>query len=41
MAWTNYKNAFKIIPHSWPIECLKIYGAEENTIRFFRNAMPN
>ena len=30
-----------MIPHSWLIECLEIYGAEENTIRFLKNTMPN
>ena len=41
MAWIDYKKAFDTIPHSWLIECLEIYGAEENTIRFLKNTMPN
>ena len=41
MAWIDYKMAFDMIPHSWLIECLQIYGAEENTIRFHKNTMPN
>ena len=41
MAWIDYKKAFDMIPHSWLIECLEIYGAEENTIRFLKNTMPN
>ena len=41
MAWIDYKKAFDIIPHSWLMECLEIYGAEENTIRFLENTMPN
>ena len=41
MAWIDYKKAFNMIPHSWLIECLEIYGAEENTIRFLKNTMPN
>ena len=41
MAGINYKKAFDMIPHSWLIECLDIYGAEENTIRFLKNTMPN
>ena len=28
-------------PHLWLIECLEIFGAEENTIRFLKNTMPN
>ena len=41
MAWIDYKKAFDMIPHSWLIECLQIYGAEENTINFLKNTMPN
>ena len=41
VAWIDYKKAFDMIPHSWMIECLEIYGAEENTIRFLKNTMPN
>ena len=41
MAWIDYKKAFDMIPHSWLIECLQIYGAEENTINFLRNTMAN
>ena len=41
MAWIDYKKAFDMIPHSWLIECLQIYGAEENTIKFLKNTMPN
>ena len=41
MAWIDYKKAFDMIPHSWLIECLEIYGAEENTIRFLKNTMTN
>ena len=41
MTWMDYKKAFDVIPHPWLIECLEIYGAEENTIRFLKNTMPN
>ena len=41
MAWLDYRKAFDMIPHSWLIECLEIYDAEENTIRFLKNTMPN
>ena len=41
MVWIDYKKAFNMVPHSWVIECLEIYGAEENTIRFIKNTMPN
>ena len=41
MAWIDCKKAFDIIPHPWLIECLEIYGAEENIIRFLKNTVPN
>ena len=41
MVWIDCKKVFGMIPHSWLIECLDIYGAEENTIRFLKNTMPN
>ena len=41
IAMIDYKKAFDMIPHSWLIGCLEIYGAEENTIRFLNNKMPN
>ena len=30
-----------MIPHSCLIECLEIYGTEENTITFLKNTIPN
>ena len=41
MAWIDYKKSFDMIPHSLLIEWLEIYGAEENNIRYLKNAMPN
>ena len=41
MVWIDYKKAFNIIPQSWLIECLEIYSAEENIIRFIKNTMSN
>ena len=35
MAWIDYMKAFGMI------ECLEIYGAEQNTIRFLKNTMSN
>ena len=40
MAWIDCKKASDMTLHSWLIECL-VYSAEENTIRFFKNTMPN
>ena len=41
MAWIDYKKAFDMIPNSWLMQRLEIYGAEENTIRFLKNTMSN
>ena len=39
MAWIDYKKAFDMVPHSWIIECLQIYGAAENLITLLSNTM--
>ena len=41
MAWVDYKKALDMIPHSWLMECLEIYGATESIIRFLKNTMAN
>ena len=41
MTWLDYKKAFDMIPHSWLMKCLEIFSAEENTIKFLKNTMPN
>ena len=41
MAWIDYRKAFDMIPHTWLIECLRIYGAEDKTVSFLKNTMPN
>ena len=30
MAWIDYKKAYDIVPHSWIIECLDLFGVAEN-----------
>ena len=30
MAWTGYKKAYDMVPHSWIIECLDLFGVAEN-----------
>ena len=39
MAWIDYKKAFDMVPHSWIIECLKIYGAADNLVTLLSNTM--
>ena len=30
MAWTDYEKAYDLVPHSWIIECLDLFGVAEN-----------
>ena len=30
MAWIDYKKAYGMVPHSWNIECLDLFGVAEN-----------
>ena len=30
MAWIDYKKAYDMVPHSWIIECLDLFGVAEN-----------
>ena len=30
MAWIDYKKAYDMVPHSWIIECLDLFGIAEN-----------
>ena len=30
MAWIDYKNAYDMVPHSWIMECLDLFGVTEN-----------
>ena len=41
MAWIDYKKAFDMVPHSWLIECLELYGAATNIIDFIKGTMNN
>ena len=34
IAWVDYRKAYDTIPHSWIIECLEIFGIEENVKEF-------
>ena len=30
MGWIDYKKAYDMVPHSWIIECLDLFGGAEN-----------
>ena len=39
MAWIDYKKAYDIVPHSWIIECLDLFGVAENFKSLLVNSM--
>jgi hypothetical protein len=41
MCWIDYKKAFDSVPHSWIIECLKLYKVSNNITSFIERSMEN
>ena len=39
MAWIDYKKACDMVPHSWIIECLDLFGVAENIKSLLVNSM--
>ena len=39
MAWIDYRKAFDMVPHSWLLECLRIYGAADNLVSLLAKTM--
>ena len=39
MAWIGYKKAYDLVPHSWIIECLHLFGVAENIKSLLVNSM--
>ena len=39
VAWTDFKKAYDMVPHSWIIECLDLFGVAENIKSLFVNSM--
>ena len=39
MAWIDYKKAYDMVPHSWIIECLDLFGVAENFKSLLVNSM--
>ena len=39
MAWVYYKKAYDMVPRSWIIECLDLFGVAENIKSFLVNSM--
>ena len=39
MVWIDYKKAYDMVPHSWIIKCLDLFGVAENIKSFLVNSM--
>ena len=39
MAWIDYKKAYDMVPHSWIIECLDLFGVAKNIKSLLVNSM--
>ena len=37
MTWIDYKKAYDMVPHSWIVECLEMFGIA-NIVKEFLNA---
>ena len=38
-AWIDYKKAYDMVPHSWIMECLDLFGVAENIKRLLVDSM--
>ena len=41
MAWIDYKKAYDMVPHSWIVECMDLFGVAGNIKCFIENSMSN
>ena len=41
MAWVDYRKAYDMVPHSWIVECMEIFGIAENVKEFLTGSMSN
>ena len=39
MAWIDLKKAFDIVPHSWLVKCLVLFGAVNNLMALLEQSM--
>ena len=39
MAWIDYRKAYDLVPHSWVIECMEMFGIAENLRTFLQKIM--
>ena len=41
IAWLDYKKTYNMVPHSWIIECLDLFGGAEDIKNLLENSMEN
>ena len=41
MAWIDYRKAFDMVPHSWILECMSMFGIAKNMDEFLKSSMAN
>lgn len=41
MAWIDFKKAYDMVPHSWVLKCLRMFGVADNIIAIMASSMPN
>lgn len=39
MAWVDYKKAYDMVPHSWILECLNLFGIADNVKQLIQTTM--
>ena len=39
MAWVDYRKAYDLVPHSWIIECLEMFGIARNVKELINSSM--
>ena len=39
MAWVDYKKAYDMVPHSWILECMRLYGVSDSVTNFLKRSM--
>lgn len=39
MAWIDYKKAFYLVPPSWILECIRMFGAAQNMVGLIQNSI--
>ena len=39
MTWIDYKKVYDIVPHSWIVECLEMFGIANNIKEFLNDSM--